>query len=262
MSSTSAGPRTREVVALSLTMWSSYFTAPRVELIFTLALALIVGGKCYVPPCYSHRAMRAGGLDARALKQGFPPLRSSLLGAFLSKSSRNLCATQPPQRASKHVVAMARRDSSPYEPKKMLPLLSGGNLVIGNDGWFIDADSDEGDSKAAVSDLYGDQAIPIEVEDQVAWILYRDGLVITTITGCKVRPTCNRLAPVVPPPSRARPPCRVLGAPLPPCPRRSATGAGRDAEGAWDDGGWVEGVWEGGAGLRAAGAGWWEKGTG
>ena len=157
--------------------------------------------------------MRAGGLDARALKQGFPPLRSSLLGAFLSKSSRNLCATQPPQRASKHVVAMARRDSSPYEPKKMLPLLSGGNLVIGNDGWFIDADSDEGDSKAAVSDLYGDQAIPIEVEDQVAWILYRDGLVITTITGCKVRPTCNRLAPVVPPPSRARPPCRVLGAP-------------------------------------------------
>ena len=72
---------------------------------------------------------------------------------------------------------------SPYQPKKLLPLLSGGNLVIGKDGWFIDPpDEDEG-SKARVADLYGDQAIPIEIEDQMAWLLYRNGLVITTITG-------------------------------------------------------------------------------
>eukprot|EP00291_Cryptomonas_curvata_P001588 CAMPEP_0172181036 /NCGR_PEP_ID=MMETSP1050-20130122/17589_1 /TAXON_ID=233186 /ORGANISM="Cryptomonas curvata, Strain CCAP979/52" /LENGTH=146 /DNA_ID=CAMNT_0012854263 /DNA_START=228 /DNA_END=664 /DNA_ORIENTATION=- len=75
-----------------------------------------------------------------------------------------------------------REQKNPYEPKKVLPLLSGGNLVIGNDGWFVDAPNEDEASKASVADLYGDQAIPIEIEDQMAWLLYRNGLVITTIT--------------------------------------------------------------------------------
>lgn len=76
---------------------------------------------------------------------------------------------------------------SPYEPRKVLPLISGGNLVIGNDGWFIDAPHEGEENRARAADLYGDQAIPIEIEDQMAWLLYRNGMVITTITGaCSV----------------------------------------------------------------------------
>jgi hypothetical protein len=114
--------------------------------------------------------------------------------------------------------------NSPYEPKKVLPLLSGGNLVIGKDGWFIDAPHEDEQSKAKVADFYGDQAIPIEIEDQMAWLLYRNGLVITTITGMPVPDIIWPPVLSVGIADRPRHRCRVRPGHIRPHPRRLAVG--------------------------------------
>ncbi len=60
--------------------------------------------------------------------------------------------------------------------KKVLPLASGGTVIIAERGWILETSD-------GVDKDYGDQAIPIELDDQLAWLLYRDGEVVLTITG-------------------------------------------------------------------------------
>jgi hypothetical protein len=59
----------------------------------------------------------------------------------------------------------------------------------------------------SVGNFYGDQAIPLELADQVAWILYRNGEVILTITGAchtVASPSISHSLPLpLPPPSSA-----------------------------------------------------------
>lgn len=66
-------------------------------------------------------------------------------------------------------------DTAETKVKKVLPLNSGGNLIIAERGWILE-------SLDGVDESWGDQAIPIELDDQLAWLLYRDGEVIITIT--------------------------------------------------------------------------------
>lgn len=70
-----------------------------------------------------------------------------------------------------------RSTKSRYELTKILPLNNGGSLIIGRDGWFISSDGE------GVGNFYGDQAIPLELDGQAAWLLYRDGAVVCTVTG-------------------------------------------------------------------------------
>eukprot|EP00282_Hemiselmis_andersenii_P044454 CAMPEP_0172053524 /NCGR_PEP_ID=MMETSP1043-20130122/4260_1 /TAXON_ID=464988 /ORGANISM="Hemiselmis andersenii, Strain CCMP441" /LENGTH=209 /DNA_ID=CAMNT_0012712795 /DNA_START=42 /DNA_END=667 /DNA_ORIENTATION=+ len=85
-----------------------------------------------------------------------------------------------------------RSTQASYDAKKVFPLLTGETLIIGKDGWFISSDTSE-----SVGNQYGDQAVPLEIDlgytneegevtemgnQQVAWILYRDGDVIRTVT--------------------------------------------------------------------------------
>ena len=73
-------------------------------------------------------------------------------------------------------LRMLLGQNAAYSPKKVLPLITGGNLIVANNGWFL-----EGVEGGA--ELFGDQAIPLELDDgQTAWILYRNGAVVLTVT--------------------------------------------------------------------------------
>ena len=57
---------------------------------------------------------------------------------------------------------------------------AGRNLVIGDNRWFLESSTGE-------DELYGDFAVPLEMDDEergafTEWILYRDGEVVTTVT--------------------------------------------------------------------------------
>ena len=109
----------------------------------------------------------------------FPHLRPTTSKAPAYSIPR--CRASPPRfRKSALHLEMAWRGSTQgrYEPTKILPLYSGGQLIIGQDGWFISSADD-----SSVGDNYGDQAIPLELGDQAAWLLYRNGVVIRTVTG-------------------------------------------------------------------------------
>ena len=69
--------------------------------------------------------------------------------------------------------------------KKVLPLISGGTLIIAERGWILE-------SPDGVDEFYGDQAIPIELDDELAWLLYRDGEVVLTVTG---KPASKNVSP-------------------------------------------------------------------
>lgn len=93
--------------------------------------------------------------------------RNGLLNARQQLRSRpGLGLTQP----------RMQYDTAETKVKKVLPLNSGGNLIIAERGWILE-------SLDGVDESWGDQAIPIELDDQLAWLLYRDGEVIITITG-------------------------------------------------------------------------------
>ena len=73
-------------------------------------------------------------------------------------------------------LGMLLGQNAAYSPKKVLPLITGGNLIVANNGWFLEG-VEGGD------ELFGDQAIPLELDDgQTAWILYRNGAVVLTVT--------------------------------------------------------------------------------
>ena len=64
--------------------------------------------------------------------------------------------------------------------QKILPLYDGRNLIIGDRGWYLE-------STTGADELYGDVAVPLEMNDEergefTEWILYREGEVVTTVT--------------------------------------------------------------------------------
>jgi len=64
--------------------------------------------------------------------------------------------------------------------QKILPLYDGRNLIIGENGWFLE-------SSTGSDELSGDFVVPLEMNDPergefTEWILYKDGEVITTVT--------------------------------------------------------------------------------
>jgi hypothetical protein len=59
--------------------------------------------------------------------------------------------------------------------------IAGRNLIIGDKGWFLEG------STGSDEEMYGDLAVPLEMDDEVRgdfteWLLYRDGEVVTTVT--------------------------------------------------------------------------------
>jgi hypothetical protein len=77
-------------------------------------------------------------------------------------------------------IQMSAGTDSDKRVQKILPLYDGRNLIIGDTGWFLESSTGE-------DELYGDFAVPLEMDDEergefTEWILYRDGEVITTVT--------------------------------------------------------------------------------
>ena len=117
-------------------------------------------------------------------------------------------------------VGMLLGVQSRYSPKKVLPLINGGNLVVGANGWFLEGVQDG-------EELFGDQAIPLELDDgQTAWILYKNGAVVLTITQVRASAATTPLSHFLPPNiTRQHPPAPTLPhpPPSPPPPTPPAT---------------------------------------